>query len=766
MVTYAFPGQGSQAKGMGSGLFEEYSDLIRKADKILGYSIKSLCLEDPDNLLGQTDYTQPALFIINSLSFLKKIKSTNILPDYVIGHSLGEYSALFAAGAFDFETGLKLVQKRGKIMAGAKGGGMAAIIGLTEDAVKKTLKDNNLGSIDIANLNSPFQIVISGPKADIGSAENVFIAAGAKYYMPLKVSGAFHSRYMDQSKKEFLAFLEQFQFNQLKIPVISNVTARPYDFAGIKNLLAEQITSSVKWTESICYLMGKGVTEFEEIGPGKTLTGMIQKIKNEAKPLIIEEKNTGSDQSESSQASRDSNSPTKSAGTGKITAETIGNTQFKKDYNLKYAYIAGSMFRGISSPELVVTMGKAGMMGFFGTGGLSLSDIENAIRQIRKELSNGESFGMNLLYQLTRPELEEKTVDLFIKHNVRFVEASAYMTISPALVRYKLMGLTKDAKGNVSSNNKIMAKLSRPEVAEEFLSPAPQSIVQKLLASNSVTREQAELSGRIAMADDICVEADSGGHTDGGNAYTLMPAITKLNSEMKRKYGYRNDIRIGAAGGIGTPEAAAAAIILGADFIVTGSINQCTREAANSDSVKDMLQQINVQDTEYAPSADMFELGAKVQVLKKGVFFPARANKLFELYKQHNCIEDIDEKTKTQIQDKFFKRNFNDIFNEIKEKYPHETVKADANPKHKMALIFRWYFRQSINAAMSGNEELRLDYQVHCGPALGAFNQWVKGTELENWRNRFVDKIGSKILHETAELLDRRFRELTGMQRS
>lgn len=204
-----------------------------------------------------------------------------------------------------------------------------------------------------------------------------------------------------------------------------------------------------------------------------------------------------------------------------------------------------------------------------------------------------------------------------------------------------------------------------------------------------------------------------------------------------------------------------AAFVLGADFILTGSINQCTAEASTSDRVKDLLQQINVQDTVYAPAGDMFESGSKVQVLKKGVFFPARANKLHDLYQRYDSLSDIDQKTLTQIEEKYFKRSIDQVYEDIKSYQPlKEIEKAERNPKHKMALIFRWYFRYSSDLAIRGSGESKVDYQIHCGPALGAFNQWVKGTELENWRNRHVGEIGEKLMTETAQLLNAKIQSL------
>jgi len=794
MLTYVFPGQGSQSKGMGGTLFDEFKELTQHADEILGYSIKRLCIDDPDSNLGQTQFTQPALYVVNALSYLKKIQETGKKPDFVAGHSLGEYNALFAAGAFDFETGLKLIKKRSELMARATGGGMAAVIGLNKTQVEEILNQNNLYTIDIANYNTPYQIVISGPKEDIDKARTFFEAAeGVKMFAPLKVSGAFHSRYMSEARREFEIFLETIDLHSLSIPVISNVYARPYKDDRIKETLAEQINNSVKWSESICYLMGKGEMEFEEIGPGRVLTGLIQRIKREGEPLIAEDditykkKDSGEapvrlavnretvreqdkkgeqnvtekafDENQSRQIKQYPNAlPQKQY---QITAFALGSSEFKKHYNLKYAYLAGGMYRGIASPELVIRMANSGMMGFLGTGGLSFEQIEDCIRKIQSRILPGQAYGINLVYDMNNTEREEKCIDLFLKYDIKNLEAAAYLSVTPALVRFRAKGLRRGEDGEVVSRNNIIAKVSRPEVAEAFLSPAPEHILQRLLTENKITLEEAELSKEIPIANDICVEADSAGHTDGGVAYTLMPAITRLRDEMMKKHRYKTKVRVGAAGGIGTPEAAMAAFMLGADFILTGSINQCTVEAATSDKVKDMLQQINVQDTEYAPAGDMFEMGGKVQVLKKGVFFPARANKLYELYRRYNSLDEIDKKTLDQIQEKYFKRSIEKVYEEIKSYYPaNEIEKAERNPKHKMALIFKWYFGYSTNLAISGSDESKVDYQVHCGPALGALNQWVKGTELENWRNRHVDEIGIKLMTETAELLNKRINAL------
>jgi trans-AT polyketide synthase/acyltransferase/oxidoreductase domain-containing protein len=441
-----------------------------------------------------------------------------------------------------------------------------------------------------------------------------------------------------------------------------------------------------------------------------------------------------------------------------IRPQELGASGFRKRYGIDYAYLSGAMYKGIATKELVVAMGNAGMMGFCGTGGLDIGEIEKSIEYIKATLQPGRAYGMNLLNNIAQPELETSTVNLYLKHDVPVVEASAYMTVSQALVQYRLKGLRRDSKGSLVVPRRVIAKLSRPEVAEMFIRPASSRIVQKLFDYGKITREEATLSAYLPLADDICVESDSAGHTDGGRPFSLLPGIISLRDRLMEEYKYEQPIHIGAAGGIGTPTAAAAAFILGADFITTGSINQCTVEAGISDTVKDMLEQMDVQDTEYAPAGDMFELGARVQVLKKGVLFPGRANKLYDLYCHHQSLEEIDPKTRKHIEEKFFKRTLDEVWAETRQYYenssPEILKKAERSPKIKMGLIFRWYFVQSTRLALQGDSHNKADFQVHCGPALGAFNQWVHGTGYENWRNRHVSEIGIHLINSTAEYLN------------
>jgi malonyl CoA-acyl carrier protein transacylase len=273
---------------MGGGLFDEvhqYAKLEPEVDALLGYSLRELCLKDPSNQLMDTRFTQPALYVVNALHYYKALAAGET-PDAVAGHSLGEYNALLAAGAFDFLTGLRLVKRRGELMGQARNGSMAAILGIDALQIATTLREARLMSIDVANYNSPMQTVISGPVDDLKRAVPLLEAAGATMCAPLPVSTAFHSRYMEPSAKAFEEFLKEFSFHPLKLKVIANVTGRPYTggepTATVRYFLIKQICESVKWTHGIRHLLDEGATDFKEIGPGVVLSRLIDHIRQAA----------------------------------------------------------------------------------------------------------------------------------------------------------------------------------------------------------------------------------------------------------------------------------------------------------------------------------------------------------------------------------------------------------------------------------------------------------------------------------------------------
>ena len=285
MQVFMFPGQGSQRQGMGEDLFDqvsEFRELEPRINEVLGYSLRELCLHDPDNKLKQTRYTQPCLYMVNALHYLQRKASGGQAPDAVMGHSLGEYNALHAAGAFDLLTGLKLVMRRGELMSQAQNGGMAAVIGLLPHQIIEAFQYRDVAKVDVANFNAPLQTVISGPADEVERAGRVLSEAGAKAVVPLSVSAAFHSRQMFDAAEAFDAFLADVPFEVPNLPVIANVTGRPYpivEASHIRSYLVRQISHPVQWTRSVRYLLDQGEVSFAELGPGQVLTRLVEQIR-------------------------------------------------------------------------------------------------------------------------------------------------------------------------------------------------------------------------------------------------------------------------------------------------------------------------------------------------------------------------------------------------------------------------------------------------------------------------------------------------------
>jgi malonyl CoA-acyl carrier protein transacylase len=273
-----FPGQGTQAKGMGAGLFDRYPEQVALAGDVLGYDIARLCLEDPDGRLDDTRYTQPALYVVNALSYWDSVARGEPAADVLLGHSLGEYNALLAAGAFDFETGLKLVAQRAALMATQRGGAMLAVVGPSGEQLAELLAEQDLTTLDVANRNAPAQNVLSGPAEDIDRARETLTGRGIRT-VALRVSAAFHSRYMGAARDEFAVFLRGFRFAPLARTVIANVTARPYRDGEVARTLSDQISAPVRWADSVRAVLRRlPAGRFTEVGGEGVLTRMVRQI--------------------------------------------------------------------------------------------------------------------------------------------------------------------------------------------------------------------------------------------------------------------------------------------------------------------------------------------------------------------------------------------------------------------------------------------------------------------------------------------------------
>ncbi len=438
-----------------------------------------------------------------------------------------------------------------------------------------------------------------------------------------------------------------------------------------------------------------------------------------------------------------------------LPLETLGDAGFKARHGIRYPYIAGAMANGITSVEMVAAMAENGMIGFFGAGGLSVERVEAALKDLKQRVGN-HPFGANLIHSPGDPALEMAVVNLYLRLGITRISAAAFMRITPALACYRIKGIHRDKDGTIVTPNLVIAKVSRIEVARQFFSPPPEKLVADLVDRGLITPQEAELSQSIPMAQDLTAEADSGGHTDNRPALALLPTMLALRDEFNERFAYDAPLCVGLAGGIATPAATAAAFHMGAAYVLSGSINQSCIEAATSDSVKQLLAQTEQADVAMAPAADMFELGARVQVLKRGTMFPLRAEKLYRLYKAYDAFEAIPPVQQREIETKFLLASFEETWQQTRTFFLTRNIKeverAEKDPKHKMSLVFRSYLGQSSRWAVTGEMNRQMDFQIWCGPSMGAFNQWVKGSFLEPSENRRVVDLALNLLAGAAVL--------------
>lgn len=429
----------------------------------------------------------------------------------------------------------------------------------------------------------------------------------------------------------------------------------------------------------------------------------------------------------------------------------LGAASFRRAHGVDLAYHAGAMAQGLASAEMVVALANDGLLGSFGAAGLVSEKVDAGLAAIVRG-APGRPFACNLIHSPSEAAMERSTVDLCLRHGVTCVEASAFLELTPEIVRYRALGLTAGPDGRTRIGHRVIAKVSRTEVAELFLRPAPAALLRGLTERGAITAEQARLAATVPMADDVTAEADSGGHTDRRPMPVLLGEIMRVRDEVCAGHGH--PVRVGAAGGIGTPAAAAAAFAMGADYVVTGSVNQACVESGQSAAVKELLGAADANDCTMAPSSDMFELGVDVQVLRRGTMFPARARRLFELYRSCDGIDDIPAGVRADLERTVFGRDLDDVWTDtvayFSARDPEQIARAEANPKRRMALVFRSYLGRSSGWAAAGDPDRAADYQIWCGAAMGACNAWLRGTPLEPVARRSVVALARHIVRGAA----------------
>lgn len=440
-----------------------------------------------------------------------------------------------------------------------------------------------------------------------------------------------------------------------------------------------------------------------------------------------------------------------------VYPEWLGDRGFATDHGARFNYVAGEMARGIATPRMVIEAARAGCVGFYGSAGLPLPEIKSGVEEIKAALGPAaQNWGANLIHSPQEPGQEKAVIDLFLSQNVARVSASAFMRLTADIVRYTALGLSRAADGRVQRANHVFAKVSRAEVAEAFMAPAPESILKALVAEGAITQAQAELASKVPVATDITAESDSGGHTDNRPAFTLFSSLCAARSQVARRHGLpESSIRIGLAGGIATPQSVAAAFLMGAAYVLTGSINQSAIESGLAPAGRALLAKAGPADVAMTPAADMFEQGVQVQVLKRGTLFAMRGKKFHAFYRSGASYETLppaDQKWIDDVLGEPFEAAWQATRGYTQKVHPAEAARADKDGNKRLALVARRYLFMGAQWAREGEPGRVADYQIWCGPAMGAFNEWVAGSFLEPVEARTVRQIALNLMEGAARV--------------
>ncbi len=738
MNAYIFPGQGSQFVGMGKELFAEFPDMVATADEILGYSIENLCTQDKDKKLNQTQYTQPALYVVEAMSYLKAIQE-GVQPDVVAGHSLGEYSALFAAGVFDFATGLKLVKRRGELMSTAKvDGGMAAVLNIDAERIASILHKGNLSEIDVANFNKPTQTVIAGPKDQLAVAARLFERAGANF-VPLNVSAPFHSRYMQPIEAEFSDYLQQFEFQPPRIPVMSNVTARPHDFTTIKKQLAQQISQSVLWTDTIRYLMSQGDFHYRELGPGEVLTKLVSSIVQHCEPLqevTPLENYRRSDESAKLLSSHLPSSDTHKAAPISEARKIIGDDHGLADF---YQVQSNYVIRPLDYHQhgLINELAKSGSLTFVALHHDAIIKDEQAVEKVASLSKRYSNLGVGFTADIIYPEREASLVNRLLDTNIQHFYVKHYFRISTALTKLRIKtALRNEYRGT------LMVEVGSLEEARIFLRPPTRKILEQLQSSGEITAQEATQALDINLADAIVYNGD---WRELQSLVQLRDSLFNTDSSLHQKRPY-----IGSTGAIGSPVSIARAINCGADFVCAGDIFLCAQESNLDISVKHLLRNVDNSNFIQIPDVDLFEFGRKASVVNSQSDYIYAATSLYSLWKKEPSLETMSDGGKTYLETHFFREGLENAWGNLVEQNRYlshaDITAASANSRFKMTLLFKHYLKQLQHTSPLQVGELDRE--------IADLNQWLAKNSEASWDGQRAYSIVNHLVETAAKMID------------
>jgi trans-AT polyketide synthase, acyltransferase and oxidoreductase domains len=556
MKAILFPGQGSQRVGMGAGLFARYPEYIKAADEILGFSIEELCLNNPGSNLDRTEFTQPAIYVVSMLQY-REYEAKEGKPDFLAGHSLGEYAALTAADALDFTAGLRIVQRRGRLMGEVSGGGLVAVIGAPPEQVTQLLTEHELADVEIANINSPKQVVVGGRKDRLQKLMQACAARGLRA-VPLRVSGAFHTSYMATAATKLADALMDVEFAPQKIPVISNVTGEPHDSASIRRNLADHLTKPVQWSRSIETMIAAGAEDFIELGEHPVLTPLVSDIRRSVRERAMP---------------REAENP---ATPDKIGLRVPAEQDFRTTFKSAGTVIAGSLGNGISGTKLVRSLAKAGVLAFLDTQGLDLPAIRDAIAELSSDPDIRGRFGVALHADLDRPENDQQIVDVLLGAEVPCLEAFGYPAPSAALLRYR----GGSGRNSANPRGRVIARVHSIAAVHAFLSSG--------LSGAEIAAGSLE-TGAGPGVDAICVELNSPYATDG-SPWGLLSALLEWRDNYRARPACQ-PFFVGMTGGLCDLDCAAAFECTGVDFINAGPLFIFSDEAVLDDDTKQALRE-------------------------------------------------------------------------------------------------------------------------------------------------------------------------------
>ncbi|WP_159726835.1 acyltransferase domain-containing protein [Methylosinus sp. Ce-a6] len=517
MKAVVFSGQGAQRPGMGRDLFGRFPALVALADRTLGYSVEELCLEDPRSELSRTAFTQPAIYVVSTLAYLE-FERTHGAPALLAGHSVGEYAALTAAGVFDFEIGLRLVQRRAELMGRADGGGLTAILGISPDEVGEMLARPDLAGLEPANFNTPRQTVVGGPSPLLARLERLCAESGRRA-VRLNVSGAFHTSAMREASEEFGRFVTSFAMAPPKIPVALNLTGRLHAGEDLREVLPRHIASPVRWSDCIATLLREGATEFVELPS----TGALSRMANEIRSAI--------------------SSPPPVA---RQVEEAHGDIRDILGRRL----VSVSLGRGISGLELTRSLGRAGVLAFIDTEDAPLDRLEADLSSLVSYPTIVARVGASLTPSLDAED-ERRRVDLFVRLGVRNVELRGYERPSEAALRYRSPAPERGLR-------RLFVRVTRASAVDAFL--------------------DVEAGDGDPFAAALCVDTGVWRSRESEPEDALRHALSRREAA-RRDGGPAGKTLIGVVADPASSGGIAAAFEAGCDFVTTGSAMLLADEA-------------------------------------------------------------------------------------------------------------------------------------------------------------------------------------------